>query len=105
MVPLLCIAGDWYAEVGLVDPARQLYRKGIAIATRKLGEDHLGTVQPLLALAESYPHELMLSHLGIVTRNDKLPSPTEPMLIADPMNPRYIENEPGVGYRFITPDC
>ena len=23
----------------------------------------------------------------------------------DPMNPRYIENEPGVGYRFLTPDC
>ena len=22
----------------------------------------------------------------------------------DPMNPRYIENEPGVGYRFIAPD-
>jgi two-component system KDP operon response regulator KdpE len=23
----------------------------------------------------------------------------------DPMNPRYIENEPGVGYRLIAPDC
>lgn len=23
----------------------------------------------------------------------------------DPMDPRYIENEPGVGYRFLTPDC
>ncbi len=23
----------------------------------------------------------------------------------DPMHPRYIENEPGVGYRFLTADC
>lgn len=90
VVPFYCIAGDWYVEVGLVDPGRQLYRKGISIATRKLGEDHLANVQPLLALARSYPREIMLSHLGVMTRNDKLPSPMEPALIADPMNPRYL---------------
>ena len=90
MIPVYCIAGDWYVEVGLVEPARQLYRKGIVLGTRKLGENHLGMVQPLLALAESYPREIVLSNLGVVTRNDKLASPIEPTLIADPMNPRYL---------------
>ncbi|MBB6095064.1 tetratricopeptide (TPR) repeat protein [Povalibacter uvarum] len=92
MVPLFCVVGDWYLEVGLVEPARQLYRQGVSLASRKLGADHVGVVQPLLALAQSFPKEIVLSHLGIVTRSDKLPQP-ETTMIMEPMNPRYLSGE------------
>jgi hypothetical protein len=79
-------------EVGLVEPARQLYRQGVTLASRKLGADHVAVVEPLLALAQSFPKEVMLSHLGIVTRTEKLPTP-ETTAIAEPMNPRYLSGE------------
>src|SRR5690606_1488287 len=40
IVPLMCQAGDWHAEVGNFDKARRHYRDAIRLVEDKLGEKH-----------------------------------------------------------------
>ena len=100
MVSILCTVGDWYAEVGQMDAARQHYRAATSIVERKLGKTNLGVVDPLRSLAASYPREVILSHFGIFSRTEKLSSldPTA-HFEGEPLNPRYLSSE---GERALT---
>lgn len=93
-IPILCIVGDWYAEIGQMDQARQHYRAAIAIAERKLGKNHLALVEPLRGFAASYTREVLLSFFGLSPRVDRL-SALDPnaQVQGEPMNPRYLSSE------------
>ncbi len=94
VIPTLCLLGDWYAEVGQIDLARQNYRTAIAMADRKLGKDSPGVVEPLRGLAATYPREIALSYFGLAPRVDRM-SNLDPNAYAEsePMNPRYLGSE------------
>ena len=100
LIPILCVVGDWYTEVGQMDLARQNYRTAIALADTKLGKNNLGVVEPLRSFAASYPREVMLSHFGVITRAEKM-SNLDPTanVEGEPMNPRYLSSE---GERALT---
>jgi tetratricopeptide (TPR) repeat protein len=94
MVALQCSVADWYAELGQMETARQLYREGLAIAERNLGRNHIAIVEPLRGLAQSFMREIQLSQLGIDTRSDKMPGTADPETNdGEPLNPRYMSSE------------
>ncbi|HEY6641575.1 MAG TPA: tetratricopeptide repeat protein [Povalibacter sp.] len=93
-IAVLSNVGDWYAEVGQMDMARQNYRAAIAIADRKLGKTSLGVVDPLRSFAASYTREVVLSYYGIVSSTDQT-STFDPSanVSGEPMNPRFLSSE------------
>ena len=100
LIPILCVVGDWYTEVGQMDLARQNYRAAIALADRKLGKNNLGVVEPLRSFAASYPREVMLSHFGVIMRAEKMNNlDPNANVEGEPMNPRYLSSE---GERALT---
>lgn len=94
MAPLHCMVGEWYAQLGHMEVARQSFRTALDIVESKLGRNSLAIVQPLRALAESYPHEVLLSQYGIVTRQERLPSNVDGTGgDSEPLNPRYLSSD------------
>lgn len=95
LIPILCVVGDWYVEVGQVDEGRRNYRAAIGIAQRRLEKNSLGLVEPLRSFAASYPREIMLSSFGLIYRGER-PGSLDPMsghVENEPMNPRYLSSE------------
>lgn len=91
MAPLHCIVGDWYAQLGQMDTARQNFRAALGIVERKLGRNNIATVEPLRALANSYAREILLSHYGAVIRSERLPSNVDGTGgDNEPLNPRFL---------------
>lgn len=70
MVPLLCIVGDWYSQVGALMPARQSYRVALDIAEDKAGKNSLAVIEPLRSLAASYRRELYLTGAGLMQQRE-----------------------------------
>lgn len=94
MAPLHCLVGEWYTQLGHIDVARQSFRTALDIVERKLGRNSLAIVEPLRALAESYPREVLLSQYGIVTRQERLPSNVDGTGgDSEPLNPRYLSSD------------
>jgi len=101
MVPILCLVGNWYADIGQMAPARESYRAALAAIGKKLGPLDLGVVEPLRAAASSYIREVNLSSYGIRSQTDYFSGGTqvEPRLPTSAdgtssegqaMNPRYL---------------
>lgn len=91
MSPVRCRVGDWYAQVGQMERAREQYRAALTIVEKKLGRDSLATVAPLRSLAQSYTDEVRLSHLGIQTRTERMSSNVDGAGGGDaPINPRFL---------------
>ncbi len=63
--------GDFYMQIGLVNSARDAYRDALQIVERKLGRDHLDTIEPLRAYANSYRRELVLLMYGVRTTQER----------------------------------
>lgn len=94
LIPILCVVGDWYVDIGQMDPARQHYRAAVAIAERKLGKDSLAVIEPLRGLASSYTREIALSFFGLTQRVDRLGNfDPNAHVEGEPMNPRYLSGE------------
>lgn len=94
LAPLLCMIGDWYAQRGQVQEARELYRNALAIVEKKLGRNDLAAVEALRALAKSYIREVVLSYYGIRSQADKLSaSPDGSNGDVQPINPRFLSAE------------
>ncbi|HMN44968.1 MAG TPA: tetratricopeptide repeat protein [Povalibacter sp.] len=94
LIPILCIVGDWYVEVGQMDLARQNYRAAVAIAERKLGKNSLAAIEPLRGFASSYTREIALSFFGLSPRVDRLGNlDPNAHVEGEPMNPRYLSGE------------
>lgn len=70
MVPLLCVVGDWYTQIGVMAPARESYRAALDIAQSSAGKDSLAVIDPLRSLAASYRRELFLSGAGLLRQPD-----------------------------------
>lgn len=70
MVPLLCIVGDWYSQVGAMVPARQSYHLALDIAEDKAGKNSLALIEPLRSLAASYRRELYLTGAGLIQQRE-----------------------------------
>ena len=70
MVPLMCMVGNWYAQVGSMDAARQYYREAYELAQEKVGKVSLAVIEPLRGLASSYRRELLLSSAGMLRQPD-----------------------------------
>jgi hypothetical protein len=60
------------------------------IVEKKLGGNALGTVEPLRAIAESYRHELFLSHYGIRAPSERQGVVVDPQSDSRSSNPRYL---------------
>jgi hypothetical protein len=71
MAPLLCTVGDWYAQIGIMGPARERYRAALAIAEEKVGKASLATIVPLRAIATSYRRELYLVSAGLLRQAEQ----------------------------------
>lgn len=100
MAPLHCMVGEWYARLGQMDVARQNFRTALGIVERKLGPNHIASVEPLRALAQSYPREVLLSHYGIVSRTERLPGNVDSSSgDGEPLNPRFLNPD---GERALT---
>lgn len=94
MIALHCTVGEWYAEIGQMEPARLNYRTALGIAERKLGRNSLATIEPLRSLADSYTREVLLSHFEILTRTKQPPSNVDGTGGAgEPLNPRYLSGD------------
>lgn len=94
MAPLMCLVGDWYAELGSFGAARDQYRKAIELVERRLGREDLALVEPLRALARSYTLELLYTNLRL--RTDRKEVPTDANGVSNDlqlMNPRYIDSD------------
>lgn len=94
MAQLHCTVGEWYAQLGQMDIARQHFRTALDVVERKLGRNDLATVKPLRALAESYPREVLLSQYRLVTRQERLASNVDGTGgDSEPLNPRFLSSE------------
>lgn len=94
MSSVRCLIGDWYAQIGQMDPARQYYRAALTIVEKKLGHGSLATVLPLRSLAQSYTDEVRLSHLGLQTRSERTPANFGGGGDGGgPLNPKYLATE------------
>ncbi len=82
MSPVRCLVGDWYAQIGQMERAREQYRAALSVVEKKLGRNSLSTVTPLRSLAESYTQEVRLSYLGIQTAGADGTGPLNPKLLA-----------------------
>ncbi|MET0499141.1 MAG: energy transducer TonB [Steroidobacteraceae bacterium] len=74
MVPLMCMVGGWYAQIGSMDTARQYYREAYELAQEKVGKVSLAVIEPLRGLASSYRRELLLSNAGMLRQPESEPS-------------------------------
>ncbi|HKE96658.1 MAG TPA: hypothetical protein VKB34_20275, partial [Povalibacter sp.] len=95
MIHLHCVVGDWYADVAQMDQARSSYRTALGIAERTAGRSDVAIVEPLRALASTFPQEVALSILGIPTHKDRLTSVPDESgeEVVQPYNPRFISME------------
>ena len=66
MVPLMCMVGDWYAQIGNMAVARQYYRDAFELAAEKVGKASVAVVEPLRGLSSSYRRELFLLGAGLL---------------------------------------
>jgi len=90
--PVRCLVGDWYAQIGQMERARDQYRTALTIVEKKLGRNSVAAVAPLRSLAQSYTDEVRLSRLGVQTRSERMSSnfggdPDEPI------NPQFLSIE------------
>lgn len=92
-VPLICLVGDWHAELGNFDVARRHYRDAIQLVEEKLGKKHVELVLPLRRLAASYIHEFNFRAQGYIDpwTAQKMDSP--PLMLPRQENPRYLSSE------------
>lgn len=91
MAPLYCVVGEWYSQLGQMESARMIFRTALGVIERKLGSDDIASVEPLRALAQSYPREVLLSHYGVISRTERLPSNVDGTGgEGEPLNPRYL---------------
>jgi TonB family protein len=94
VAPTLCLVGDWYADVGEFDRAREQYRDALELVTRKLGRSHLALVEPLRGLARTYTQELYYSTLGIRTSRERVPTDADGTSNEhQAINPRYLDSD------------
>ena len=91
MSPVRCLVGDWYAQIGQMERARDQYRTALAIVEKKLGRNSVAVVAPLRSLAQSYTDEVRLSHLGVQTRSERMSSNFGGGSDRDePLNPQFL---------------
>ncbi len=90
LVPLMCQAGDWRAEIGDFDKARRHYRDAIRLVEDQLGKKHVAIVRPLRRLAASYPAEMDFYAEGFI---DPYTAQTMDSVTTLPhrQNPRYVD--------------
>ena len=73
MIPLMCMVGDWYAQIGSMTSARQYFRDAFELAEAKVGKVSLAVIEPLRGLADSYRRELFLTGAGILRQPEYEP--------------------------------
>jgi TonB family protein len=96
MIPLICIVGDWYAQIGSMALARQYFREGIELAEDKGGKSSIAAVEPLRGLANSYRRELFLSGAGLLRQPDYEPAFNDPGSLNQqqrPISAQFLNSE------------
>lgn len=86
--------GDFYLQAGLVGTGREAYLDGLRVVERKLGRNHLATVEPLRSYAESYRRELFLAYFNLkLSPEQRTQLADNNQLEAKALNPRFLSSD------------